>query len=223
MFKPLNVGVRSVAILLAIYALPAAADSNPEGRWSIKPYFGISQMGDISVDFTNIDGLSGDVDVDIDSGFTAGLAAAYRYNSKYSAEIGWEYRSNDSETTLADTSVFDDGNYASNIFYVNGYYHFTPNGKWEPYVGAGLVLVQEVDIDLERAGEEISLTSDGEVGFQFFGGANYRWSDNWSINGEVRFGSVTGIDLGGESGTTGDIEDIDYETLTFQLGLSYQF
>ena len=63
----------------------------------------------------------------------------------------------------ANTSVFDDGNYASNIFFLNGYYHFTPSGKWESYVSAGLLLVQEVDIDLERAVSEISLTSDGDL------------------------------------------------------------
>lgn len=213
----------SVAFLLTIYALPTFAETQSGDRWSIKPYVGISQMGDISGDFTNIDGLSGDIDVELDSGFTAGLAAAYRYNANYSAEIGWEYRSNDSETTLADTSVFDDGNYASNIFYLNGYYHFSPRGNWEPYLGAGLVLVQELDLDLERGGTELSLTSDGDVGFQFFGGATYRWTENWLINTELRIGSVTGIELEGESGTTGSIDELDYQTRTFQLGLSYQF
>ena len=124
---------------------------------------------------------------------------------------------------LADTSEFDDGNYASNIFYLNGHYRFAPNGDWQPYVGAGLTLVEEVDIDLERGGEELSYSGDGDIGYQLFAGVDYRINPEWSLQGELRYGSITGIDLEGESGDPGEIEDIDYQTTTLQIGLVYEF
>ena len=207
------------ASLLVLTSTPVVAEDN----WFVRPYVGLSQMSDIDSDFSDIDGLSGKADVDLDSGFTGGIGVGYNYTDNFAVEVGWEYRSNDSEVVLADTSEFDDGNYASNIIYLNGHYRFAANGDWRPYVGAGLTLVEEIDIDLERGGEELSYSGDGEVGYQLFAGVDYRINPAWTLQGELRYGSITGIDLDGESGDPGKIEDIDYETTTLQVGLVYEF
>ena len=110
-----------------------AADS-----WFVRPYIGLSQMSDLDSDFDDIDGLSGEADIDLDTGFTGGIGVGYRYTDNFAVEVGWEYRSNDSETTLNGVSEFDDGNYASNIIYLNGHYFFDKSGDWQPYVGAGI-------------------------------------------------------------------------------------
>lgn len=210
--------------VLASLALPAApALATDDDRWFVRPYVGLSQMSDLDSDFTDIDGLSGEAEIDIDGGFTGGLSVGYRYSETYAVEFGWEYRSNDSETLLAGTSEFDDGNYASNLFYLNGYYHFPRNGKWQPYVGAGLTWVEEIDIDLERGGDELSYSGDGDSGYQVFAGVNYDWSERWQIQGELRYGSITGIDLSGEGNDVGEFDGIDYETTTLQVGLVYAF
>ncbi len=207
------------ASLLVLTSAPVVAEDN----WFVRPYVGLSQMSDLDSDFSDIDGLSGKADVDLDSGFTGGIGVGYNYTDNFAVEVGWEYRSNDSEVVLADTSEFDDGNYASNIFYLNGHYRFAANGDWRPYVGAGLTLVEEIDIDLERGGEELSYSGDGEVGYQLFAGVDYRINPAWTLQGELRYGSITGIDLDGESGDPGKVEDIDYETTTLQVGLVYEF
>lgn len=209
----------AAAGLLLFTSAPALADDN----WFVRPYVGLSQMSDLDSDFSNIDSLTGKADIELDSGFTGGIGVGYNYTDNFAVEVGWEYRSNDSEVVLADTSEFDDGNYASNIFYLNGHYRFAPNGDWRPYVGAGLTLVEEIDIDLERGGDEISYSGDGEIGYQLFAGVDYRINPAWSVQGELRYGSITGIDLDGESGDPGQFEDIDYETTTLQLGLVYEF
>ena len=209
----------AAAGLLLFTSAPALADDN----WFVRPYVGLSQMSDLDSDFSNIDSLTGKADIELDSGFTGGIGVGYNYTDNFAVEIGWEYRSNDSEVVLADTSEFDDGNYASNIFYLNGHYRFAPNGDSQPYVGAGLTLVEEIDIDLERGGDEISYSGDGEIGYQLFAGVDYRINPAWSVQGELRYGSITGIDLDGESGDPGQFEDIDYETTTLQLGLVYEF
>ncbi len=192
-------------------------------NWFVRPYLGLSQMSDLDSDFSDIDGLSGEADVDLDTGFTGGLGVGYRYTDRFAVEVGWEYRSNDSETTLNGVSEFDDGNYASNIFYLNGHYFFDKNGAWQPYVGAGLTWVEEVDIDLERGGDELSYSGDGDTGYQIFAGVGYELNPEWTLQTELRYGSITGIDLEGEGNDTGEFDGIDYETTTLQIGLVYGF
>ncbi len=205
--------------LLAGFGQAAGAAEN----WFVRPYVGLSQMSDLSSDFSDIDGLSGDADIDLDTGFTAGIGVGYRYSENLAAEFGWEYRSNDSETLLAGTSEFDDGNYASNIFYLNGHYLFARSGSWQPYLGGGLTWVEEIDIDLERGGNELSYSGDGDIGYQVFAGVNYDLGDSWRLQSELRYGSITDIDLDGEAGDPGGFDGIDYETTTLQFGVVYDF
>ena len=207
------------AAALNLASAPLAAAEN----WFVRPYVGLSQMSDLDSDFDNIDGLSGKADIDLDTGFTGGIGVGYRYTDNFAVEIGWEYRSNDSETVLADTSEFDDGNYASNIFYLNGHYSFARSGDWQPYVGGGLTWVEEVDIDLERGGDELSYSGDGDIGYQLFAGINYDLNQDWKLQGELRYGSITGIDLEGEGSDRGEFDGIDYQTTTLQIGLVYDF
>ena len=209
----------TTAGLILMTGTPAVATDT----WFVRPYVGLSQMSDLSSDFSNIDGLSGDADIDLDTGFTGGIGIGYRYTDRVAVEFGWEYRSNDSETTLNDISEFDDGNYASNIFYLNGHYQFEKNDKWQPYVGAGLTWVEEIDIDLERNGDELSYSGDGDVGYQVFAGINYDLNQAWKLQSELRYGSITDIDLEGEGNDVGEFDSIDYETTTLQIGLVYDF
>ena len=212
-------GLLIPAALLALIAAPAMAEDN----WFVRPYLGLSQMSDIDGDFEDIEGLSGKAEVDLETGFTGGLGIGYRLSDEFAVEFGWEYRSNDSEVLLAGREEFDDGNYASNIFYLNGHYHFAPSGNWRPYVGAGLTWIEEIDIDLERDGEELSYSGDGDTGYQLFAGIDYALSPGWVVQSELRYGSITGIDLDGESGDPGSFDGIDYQTTTLQLGLVYAF
>jgi len=200
----------------------SADNHSDDSKWTLRPTFGISQMSDFTAPST-VGTQTGTADINIDGGFNAGLGLAYNINPNWSAELYWEYRSNDSETTLADGTVFTEGNYASNMFALNGIYNFQSSNQWKPYLGAGLVLIQEVDIDLESNGEEQSYSGDGETGFQVFAGVNYPITKNWEVQGEVRYGSISGIDLSGEAGAVGEFTDMDYKTTTLQLGINYRF
>ena len=205
--------------LISLSTSVAKAESN----WFVRPYVGTSQMSDLSADFAQIEGLTGKADIDLDGGFTSGIGLGYRYNQNFAAEFGWEYRSNDSSVNLASTSQFDEGNYASNIFYLNGHYQFAKTGKWQPYVGAGLSWIQEIDIDLERDGEEFSYSGSGDVGYQVFAGVNYDLSEKWALQSEVRYGSISDIDLEPEGDNSGEFKGLDYDTTTFQIGVVYKF
>ncbi len=214
-------------LALALGACPAVAQESSrtgDSGWFARAWGGYSSLSDTGGTFSDAGAsLTADsVDVSADGGFTAGAGFGYRYGPRLAVEVAWEYRSNDSETDFASGLAFNDGNYASNTFFLNGFYYLDARGPWEPYLGAGLAWIQEIDIDLEGNGPEQSYSGDGDVGFQVFAGTNYRLSERWSLNGELRYGSVTGIDLDGEN-APGKLSDFDYEPLTFQLGLRYAF
>jgi len=193
------------------------------GHWFLRPLVGLSLVSDFQATANNVAGSTGPAEIKLDNGFTAGLGAGYRYNANIAVEIAWEYRSNDSEVLLNGATPLRDGNYASNTFYLNGHYYFSNSGKWEPYVGAGLSWVQEIDLDFEQNGVESSYTSDGDVGYQVFAGLNYDLSPSWDLQSELRYGSITDITLKSEAANGDSFTGMDYQPFTVQLGLVYQF
>ena len=201
-------------VACAIPGLSMAAESKT-GLY-LKPLLGLSQMSNQTA---RVDGpglSNGPASIGLGNGFNAGLLLGYRMNSNWSVEVGWEYRTNEAEITLANGDRFSDGNYASNQFFINGLYHFAGSGRWEPYVGAGLLWGQEIDIDLEQGGIEQSFDGQGDIGVQVLAGVNYRLSETWTIGAEVRYGRTSGIDLG-------PIKDLNYSPTTVQFSMGYRF
>ena len=82
---------------------------------------------------------------------------------------------------------------------------------------------EEIDIDLERNGNEQSYSGDGDFGFQLFAGADYEFNANWKLQTELRYGRIDGVDLDGEGSDRGSFDGIDYTTTTLQIGLVYGF
>jgi len=207
-------------ILFSILACPLASHAD---IWYIKPVFGISQMSSVSGFSEGIGADDGLVQTELSSGFNAGLAVGYEIRENIALELLWEYRSNDSQVALADLTRFDEGNYASNFFFINGVYQFTPmaNGL-NPYVGLGIGVSQEIDIDLEASGVEQSLSGSGDVAYQWFAGVNYDVTDEVSLSSELRYSYSSNIDLEAENFSFGTIQDFDYDALTLQVGLEYR-
>ena len=202
--------------------LPVTALTQESRGWIVTPYIGFSSMGDVTGTASNVDGLSGSAEVNLDEGFVAGIDLAYQYNQRVSAAIRWEYRSNDSQVNLSNSREYDDGNYASNTLFIDGRYTTQSLGNWQPYLGAGIGWLQEIDLDLEGSGEEISLSDDGNIGFQVFAGLHYSLNQRWRLESEIRYTKFDDIDLESE-GDSGRIQGLDYDPITFQFGLGRSF
>lgn len=218
-YPPILVKLVAITIVLFILGLqPAHAD-----HWYIKPNVGLSQMSDLGPSVTDISGITGPIQVNLDSGFNAGISLGRLFDNNVSVELGWEYRSNSSETILTAAEVFPDGNYAASSFFLNSAYFFETANNWRPYVGAGLVWLQEVDIDLERNGNELSYSDGGQTGLQFFVGVDYKFNSSWSAQLEARLVRVNDISLTGEEGAIGNFSKLNYRPSGLQLALKYTF
>lgn len=207
---------------LAVPAFQASAESS----WYIKPTFGVSMLSDQDGQVTDVLGQTGNVDINLGRGFNAGIAVGYFVNDNWAAELYWEYRSNDSETTLPGSVQFTDGNFASSVIAINAYHYFDSDSDsdWRWFAGAGLAFIQEIDIDLEDASGERSFSGSGDTGFQLMFGADYTLSKHLSAQAEVRYMNISGIDMDAEENVTlGTFENIDYTPLSLQLSLKYRF
>lgn len=209
-------------VYLAIFSSFATAYVSAAEPWSVRGYLGYSELSDQSAGAANVAGEAGSADAALSGGFAAGLAASYRVSPQFAVELGWEYRTNDAEVTLDNNQSFREGNYASNTFAFNGLYLIPTQSQWHPYIGAGLLWIQEIDLDLEQGTVERSFSDSGYTGYQFFAGVNRPLSERWEVHGELRYGAISDIDLA-EEGGSGRLTGLDYRPLTLQLGLGYRF
>jgi len=215
-----SVAVRASIPLLLWPLLGAAQDT---AGWSVVPYIGYSVLSDQSPSLTGPAAADGAADVSVDNGFTAGLGVRYHYNSPWSSEFGWEYRSNDSVITDASGSQLPAGNYASNLFYLNGRYDLPlETGDWQVWIGGGLTVVQELDLDSESSTGETSFSDGGSIGYQVMVGANRQLNRKWYLTTELRYSSQRDLTLSEEAGGNGEVSGLDYAPVTLQLGVGYR-
>jgi outer membrane protein W len=219
-------GVLLTAAILST-GVPAWANDgmNNEGKFFGKIYGGASMLGDQDISQTGVAAAGATSDASFDSGWTAGGAAGYYFTNNIAAEIAWDYRNNGlDKANFSDGTNFNEGDFASNIFFVNGYYHFdhVMSSKFRPYLGAGLGYVEEIDIDLEASGVETSYSNDGELAYQFIAGTSYGLNSNWDLIADVRYIRADSMNLKNESGT-GELRDVDYDPVSLNLGAVYKF
>ena len=217
--------LRFISTLL-LMLLPVSFAYTQTDNMFVRPVFGLSQLSDTQGTSRSIGSVDGNADVQTGDGFNAGLGLGYYIDDALAVELYWEYRTNDSETLLPDGTLYNDGNYASNIFFANVHYFLLPDNEqssFVPYIGAGLGWVQEIDIDLESEGQELSFSGDGELTYQVFTGLNYLVFESLSLQAEIRYQALSSVELIAESPSTGAFTGFDYNPVTLQLGLSYRF
>jgi opacity protein-like surface antigen len=193
------------------------------GSWFIRPTFSASILSDQTATASSTGTLDGQWTADTKTGFAAGLGVGYRYTPQVTFELFWEYRTNDTDTLLVAEGDLFSGNYASNLFYFNGYYSFPSRGQWSPYLGVGLGWVQEIDIDLESAGLERSFSAEGDVSLQVMAGVDYAIADRLAVNAELRYGNLTSVSVEGEENAVGIAEGLDYQPVSLGVGMKYAF
>ena len=204
-----------------LYSVPAFAKDSDKGRRYIKLYGGTNFIGDKSYNQTEVAAAGTIGNSSFDTGMMTGAAVGYFFTDHTAAEISWDYRRNESDSnTFSDGTNFSSGDYASNIFFLNGFYHFDRiiESKLRPYLGAGLGYVEEIDLDLEAG----SYSSGGELATQLIAGTSYFLSNSWDLNADVRYVRASSMNLDQENGA-GTIKGINYNHITLSVGAVYKF
>lgn len=213
----------AVSIIVAASTFSACDASAAEKRgFYTNVYVGPSGLLSTNLTESRTQGGTASGSTSFDPGIGFGGAFGYRYGNGWAAELAWDYRRHGLKR-LGGSSV--DGDFASNTFFLNGYYRFAKWGVVRPFVGAGVGWAQEVDIDIKRNGRALSYSRSGGVAFQGILGGEVDLSANWSLVGDVRaMGVSSGSFKAEDAGAGGRISsDPSYRPVSINLGLSYRF
>jgi len=205
-------------VLPTAAATPATTAPASNG-WYVEAFGGYSGLLD---DGLTLDGNT--YDANYGSGFLGGAALGYQWTN-FSVELEFFYRSNDVDTLSRDAERFTGGDYASTNYFLNTQYTFGSlagnAAVIRPYIGVGVGLMQEIDIDLPGARAE-DLSANWEFGFQALVGLRWEISPHWSLFTEARYTSGGSPDLKSEAGTE-RTATADYNGWTALAGLRWTF
>lgn len=94
-------------------------------------------------------------------------------------------------------------------------YHFMPDSRFKPYVGAGLNYTRITDVNLP-SGVSVDRNS---LGFAVQAGFDYKLSKHWYLNVDVKYLDIdTDVRVGGAKLTTLEVDPVLYS-----VGLGYRF
>jgi opacity protein-like surface antigen len=200
------------------------AQTEPRGFYATA-YVQASKLGSTTFDEIGDAGFGSGLKANFGTGLGLGGDIGYRYGNGWATELEWNWRRHDLKSlSRGGAKIAADGDFASNIFFVNGLRRFVgPAGGWTPYVGAGLGWVQEVDFDINSAASERAWSKQGKVAVQLIGGAEIPLSNDWRLAADVRLLRVGSVELPAEEGVTGRLAQPRYNPVSVQVGLRRVF
>lgn len=201
-----------------LICLPAVAQE--KAGLYLSAYGGSSTLGSTNISESRpaLPTISGKAD--FGSGKGLGGAFGYRYGNGWAAEVAWDYRGHDVKR-IGNTPVT--GDFASTVLFVNGYYRFQKIGSVRPFVGLGLGLVTEMDIDISRGAASQEYSRRGGLATQAILGGEVDLSDRWSLSADVRLSRMSsGTFKAANLGTSIDGKP-KYQPTSLNFGLTYKF
>jgi outer membrane protein W len=207
-------------LLVGAFAVSLAATAQDKPGLYLNVYGGSSSLASTTLteSRTALGVLEGQAK--FGSGMGAGGAFGYRYGNGFAAEVAWDYRGHDIKR-IGNTAV--DGDFASTVLFVNGYYRFDKVGAVRPFVGAGLGYITEIDIDITRGAVEQEYSRRGGLALQAMVGGEVDLTDAWSLTGDLRW---TRLNTGAFKSTNPGAAVLNkpkYQPVSLNVGLTYRF
>lgn len=205
-------------------ALPVLAQDEPRGLYATA-YVQASRLGSTGFDEIGTANLGAGLKAEFDTGLGLGGDIGFRYGNGWAAEFEWNWRRHDLQSLRGRAGLpVTDGDFASNILFVNGLRRFArPGSGWVPYAGLGLGWVQEIDFDLNSGAIERAWSEQGDFGVQLMAGAEFPLAESWRLTADLRYLRVGSVDLPAEEGVTGRLTQPRYNPLSVQIGLRRLF
>jgi opacity protein-like surface antigen len=217
-------GLAVVLASLVGLAGPSRAQTEPRGVYATV-YGQASWLASTSFNEVGNAGFGSGLEASFNTGFGFGANIGFQFGNGWATELEWNYRSHPLDSlTKGGATLATDGDFASNIFFINGLRRFVGLTRgWTPYLGLGVGWVQEIDLDLNTNANQRAWSEQGKFGVQFIAGGEIPLSNGWSLITDVRFLALGGIDMPAESGVTGRLSKPDYNPVSLQVGLKRLF
>lgn len=209
---------------IALSAIPSLAATEPRGYYA-SIYAQASRLGSTSFDESGSAGFGSGLKASFDNGLGFGGDIGFRYGNGWAAEVEWNYRRHDLKSLRkGNATLVTDGDFASNIIFINGLRRFpSTSGGWTPYIGAGVGWVQEIDFDLNSSGKERAWSKQGTLGIQLIAGTEIPMTKDWRLTADLRVLRLGSVELPAEEGVTGRLSKPNYNPVSVQVGLRRMF
>ena len=155
--------------------------------------------------------------VELDTGVALTFAVGAEISPQVRGEIEYSFRNADGDKVKSDVGSVDltgfDADTHAMMF--NGYYDFSPDSKWRPYLGGGIG-VSWVNIEGNGLGVTVDTTSDAEFSYQVMAGISHVCSESITTSLGYRY-------FGYSDPTFDNVANASYDTHALELGLRYSF
>tara|TARA_Y100000780_G_scaffold228683_1_gene247049 strand:+ start:13852 stop:14490 length:639 start_codon:yes stop_codon:yes gene_type:complete len=98
-------------------------------------------------------------------------------------------------------------------------YHFTPDQKFSPYVGAGINYSMFYGEDADEGASKLDV--DGGFGWVLQAGADYWFNDHWGMNADVKYINLD-VDVHVNNGAV-NANNVKLDPVIAGVGVSYRF
>jgi len=170
------------AMLLAFYTSAYSA----EGPY-VSGNIGFAMLSDSDITDSTVPGIT--LDSEFDTGLALGVALGYGFGkTRIEGEIA--YQKNDFDKIGVLGVSFDASGDATTLaFLLNGYYDFTNNSRFTPYVSAGLgfARIEVNDFSVPILGVPPESDDDTVFAYQIGAGVGYAVSKNVTIDVKYRY------------------------------------
>ncbi len=198
---------------MAIASLPAQAKDLGEGYFAKERFqvrlrgIGVFADGSGHVDNTTLA-------TDADNAFVPEVDVTYFFTEHVAAELiaaTSKHSVNAGTTDLGDAWILPPT--------LTLQYHFTPDNKFSPYVGAGLNYSIFYGEDTATGINDLDVGNG--VGFALQAGFDYWINDNWGVNFDAKYIDLD-VDVGVNSGAL-NAHNVDIDPVIIGAGISYRF
>jgi outer membrane protein len=231
--------VFSTALLGFALAVPAIA--HEAGQWIVRGGVGtvMPKSNNLALPLITIDPLSIDAHVKVDDGTSLTLSGTYMFTENWAFDIlaAWPFKHDiDLDATVSDGIDTESGivpfgevKHLPPTFSVQ--YHFTPDAKFQPFVGIGLnyttFMSEELNSDVIEAGI-VDFSLDDSFGVAAQLGADWMLNDRSLINFDIRWINIEAdlsatIDDGVSSPVTGELGTVEIDPWVFAINYGYKF
>lgn len=201
----------SIALTAALVALllAAPASAHEDGAWIFR-----AGIGTVKPDDNNLDlGPAGMIEVDDGSSLTLTLTYMFTENWAFDVLAAWPFNH---DITLNGLEV-GSTDHLPPTFSVQ--YHFMPDAKFQPYVGAGLNYTTFFSTDTTGPLAGTKLDLDDSFGLALQLGADFEINEKWLVNVDVRY-----IDIETDAKLDGvKLGTVAIDPWVYGLGIGYRF